>query len=468
MSVFVLTRLFVLRFEAGDVYPEYSSFRSDPLGTGALYGALQLLPGVSAQRNLEPIWTLGKGQDKTLLFFGATLTKKDPKKDIEALESFAADGGRVVIAFYPLRREAPAWDKKKEKKEKKDKEEKQPGGPTPGKDEGDAAQEQGKKEEDAPWAQMVSTEERWGFRVAFAELPGTTSEAFGKVTVGKQEGPADLPGRLEWHSALYFDTQPKSAAREDAPPPESENAVPPASDNRAATENQGGGSTESREVPAAEEAQLPPKTAWHSLYSWDGHTVVMERPWGKGTLVLCSDSWFVSNEAMSTDRHPELLAWLIGPVSAVVFDETHLGVEGSPGVMTLVRKYRLDGLIASILLLAGLFVWKNSLSLVPKRDVRGTEAGPAAQGRDSHAGLVNLLRRSIPARQIVSVCAEEWQKSFAHDPRATPDIQTRIQTVVQQDSALPLTQRNPVKTYQTICGILAERGRARGHVARRT
>ena len=36
-------RLFQLRFEAGDVYPPYSSYRADPLGTRALYQSLENL-----------------------------------------------------------------------------------------------------------------------------------------------------------------------------------------------------------------------------------------------------------------------------------------------------------------------------------------------------------------------------------------------------------------------------------------
>ena len=34
-----ITKLFLLRFEAGDVYPPYSSLRADPLGTMVLYKA---------------------------------------------------------------------------------------------------------------------------------------------------------------------------------------------------------------------------------------------------------------------------------------------------------------------------------------------------------------------------------------------------------------------------------------------
>ena len=41
-----LIRLFKLRFEAGDVYPAYSSLRSDPLGTMAFYESLGKVPGI--------------------------------------------------------------------------------------------------------------------------------------------------------------------------------------------------------------------------------------------------------------------------------------------------------------------------------------------------------------------------------------------------------------------------------------
>src|SRR2546427_9645317 len=44
LAVFVLGvgRLFQLRFEAGDVYPPYSSLRADPLGTKALFESLEI------------------------------------------------------------------------------------------------------------------------------------------------------------------------------------------------------------------------------------------------------------------------------------------------------------------------------------------------------------------------------------------------------------------------------------------
>src|SRR5208337_850665 len=48
---FGLVRLFQLRFEVGDVYPAYSTLRSDPLGTMAFYESLGRVSGVSTRRD---------------------------------------------------------------------------------------------------------------------------------------------------------------------------------------------------------------------------------------------------------------------------------------------------------------------------------------------------------------------------------------------------------------------------------
>jgi hypothetical protein len=68
--------------------------------------------------------------------------------------------------------------------------------------------------------------------------------------------------------------------------------------------------------------------------------VVVERQVGRGTIVMASDSYFLSNEALQRDRHADLLAWLVGSGTQVVFDEAHLGIVEKPGVATLMRKYR--------------------------------------------------------------------------------------------------------------------------------
>ena len=47
---FGLLHLFKLRFAAGDVYPQYSSLRADPLGAMAFCESLERMPGLSVRR----------------------------------------------------------------------------------------------------------------------------------------------------------------------------------------------------------------------------------------------------------------------------------------------------------------------------------------------------------------------------------------------------------------------------------
>jgi len=184
-------------------------------------------------------------------------------------------------------------------------------------------------------------------------------------------------------------------------------------------------------------------TAWKTVYARERHPVVIERPLGNGTLVFATDTYFISNEALLRERHATLLSWLIGPARRVVFDETHLGVAEEPGVATLIHKYRLHGLLAALLALAALFVWRQSVPFVPASDEFSDENHVA--GRTAAAGFVNLLRRSIPANKLLGVCVTEWEKSFPRNSRLP--------------AARELAQgQDPVTGYRSIRQLFAGRG----------
>src|SRR5687768_9030677 len=96
--VFGLVQLFNLRFESGDVYPKYSSFRADPLGCKALYESCQ--PLLPTSRHLERWSKLGDGRRATLLYLGAEPDGlKFPKHEFQHLETFVRGGGRLVISL---------------------------------------------------------------------------------------------------------------------------------------------------------------------------------------------------------------------------------------------------------------------------------------------------------------------------------------------------------------------------------
>ncbi len=53
--------------------------------------------------------------------------------------------------------------------------------------------------------------------------------------------------------------------------------------------------------------------SWRVIYARAGKAVVIERKFGRGSVVIATDSYLLSNEAMLKDRHADLLAWLVGP-----------------------------------------------------------------------------------------------------------------------------------------------------------
>ena len=195
---------------------------------------------------------------------------------------------------------------------------------------------------------------------------------------------------------------------------------------------------------------------WEVIYASDDRPVIIERKFGKGTIVLSSDSYFFSNEALREQRHPKLLAHFMGLNSKAFFDETHFGINKSFGVVYFVRKYRFQWFAAGIILLAVLFVWKNSVSFVPQRkDEHEGNEETFASDKDYTQGLVSLLRRNIPKDKILKTCVEEWEKSIEQGAMVNSSKLNLIKAVVERKEAKARKDHDPVKGYKTINDILS-------------
>ena len=105
-TIFVagLIYLFLLRFETGDVYPPYSSLRSDPLGTMALCESLEKISGVEVRRDLRDANVLPEESATTYLHLAAEVGAWEwlPDSLFDELERFATRGGRFVITMRPV------------------------------------------------------------------------------------------------------------------------------------------------------------------------------------------------------------------------------------------------------------------------------------------------------------------------------------------------------------------------------
>ena len=217
-------------------------------------------------------------------------------------------------------------------------------------------------DEEQPFVEFAEVARRWGFTFGYAKgEPGMAQKQRALRAAGEEA----LEAEISWHGALCFhDLKPH----------------------------------------------------WKVLYTCQGEPVVIERRYGSGSILLAADSFFVSNEALRRERSPQFLARLFAGPRDLVFDEEHHGVREQPGIASLARKYRLQGVIAGLGLLALLFVWQNAVRFIPAA-AAGAEEQPVL-GREAAQGMVNLLRRSIAPRDLLALCADEWRESFP--PGRTP------------------------------------------------
>ncbi len=206
-------------------------------------------------------------------------------------------------------------------------------------------------------------------------------------------------------------------------------------------------------APASLPEQIPWKSngyflptegeGWITLYTRGASPVAIQRVHGRGEVVLATDSYFLSNEALLDRRYPTLLSWVVGSHGRVLFVESHLGLTEEVGVAGLARRYGLAGCFFSLLLLAALWVWQRMALFVPP---------PASVDRLSltyhqTAGLEALLRRAVPVKQLAATCAAEW-KAGARAGEAT-----RLETAL---ASLP-ADASPVDHYNAAVKTLKKR-----------
>lgn len=353
-----IVTLFRLRLARGDGYPVYSTLRSDPLGARALYESLQALPELRVARSLKPLENYRTAAPVTLILAGMdeAAWKDMTPGAFNRLDSAVRGGSRLVLTFragFERPQDAGDGDEagKPVRPEQPAPQKKKDGpGPRPPRE-----PRRIDAEEPAPAAggQQVDWKRLWGVELKRRWL--RTRDDSGAWR--RNDAPRTLPSELSWKSDLHFGLE------QGAP--------------------------------------------WRVLYTRATEPVLVEMPHGRGSIVLAADSFFLSNEALQRERATGLLAWMIGPNTRVVFDETHLGVAEDPGVAALARRYGLAWAFFTAVLLAVLFVWRRMALFVPPAPPPET----LAPGHQPTAGIEALLRRAVPAGRLASVCLAEWRKS---------------------------------------------------------
>lgn len=459
--VFGLVRLFELRFDRGDLYPPYSTLRTDPLGASIFCESLDRVPGVSSQRYFEETFKSDDGKAHALFILGADTRSLQwlSRSEFDTIQRFIFNGGRVVIAYRPETSEP--WSFRFSRTNQTD---------------SSSADE--KKPRHSGHKKAESNADENGGET---NTPSATNSVTGINSINSTNVSSTIKSK-----------RPRNARRHDKSPDQPDDQDQQDKDELktemlkyADLSKEWGFAFEFKNLDVNDDGQIEFPNAklvaanrelpallvihtgwcftnltngWITVYQRDKKTpVVIERKLGAGSVVLLADAYPFSNEAMFKDRSAPLLAWLLGSGRDAVFDEAHLGIVEQPGMATLMRRYQLHGLIFSLLVVTGLFIWKNSVSLIPPHSEKNAEAGPVIAGRDSASGFVNLVRRGIAPAEIINVCFAEWKKSGARSAAISPAQRRDVEQLIQQQAGLEPHRRRPVENYRVISQIMKRR-----------
>ena len=159
----------------------------------------------------------------------------------------------------------------------------------------------------------------------------------------------------------------------------------------------------------------PTKGDWEVLAKAQDLPIVLQRKFGAGKLLLLADSYPLSNVALAAHRNAELISWLFPQHSVVIFDESHFGIVNHPGIMSLARRYGLDGAFVAILSLGLLYLWASRYSLNPASRKR-SDAEIVIKGMGGNEIFTNLLRRNLPTKDLCTICLQIWKQKGVSNP----------------------------------------------------
>jgi hypothetical protein len=97
------------------------------------------------------------------------------------------------------------------------------------------------------------------------------------------------------------------------------------------------------------------------------------------------------------------------------------------------------------------------MSLVPSYRPLPSQGPEIAYGKDSTAGLVNILRQNVPKTTVLSVCVREWKRTLARTDPETEKNEYRVAAILEREKDASPAQRDPAVAYNDICRILKKK-----------
>ncbi len=380
--------LFLLRFDKGDLYPEYSSLRTDPFGTKALHDIYADYGAWRVSRNYRPIAEIPSPEDTTLIIAGLpSATRLLPELIETDLNAFVVSGGRLLLFLAPQAEGRPG---------------REPVRPS----HGDGA---GKKDVPQTAAEGEKTVDTHRVTESFGMKWGFTVRGGRAGSTGTAKSLVPAPGFTSFKETRSYSQCWLSL---DSPP-------------------------------------------WEVVFTCNGKTAAAARPAGRGSLVVATANYPISNEGIRSCPDPLLLRWLVGGRANGVFDESLNGLSEKRNLAWLARRCGLELICANIILLALLLIWRNLATVENSGPGDAADDGKIVTPHGSFTALVNLLARAVPPDKLLAACVDEWEKTGGR--RAAADD-------AAVDDIAKARAGSPVDAYNDICRHLrkAKRGETNG------
>jgi len=399
VSSIMMYQLFGKSYGAGGMYPEYSSLRADRHGTKLLADGLQKA-GYPVKRSYHQLRKIKIAPSTTLFFIGLNGYRDLSllsKAQEEESPFFPKEGSRLVMTMWPDMAALPPEVEPEEDNvtaESETEAESEAEAESPPSEEQDTAQVQDEESEE--------TEEDCNCPPSYLGLTikqfekGEREDRLFRAMAHGVVGTEFL--QIPWHSAAYFTDLDES---------------------------------------------------WTVVLRVADQPVLIEKKLGKGSIVVATDSHFLSNEVISHDRNSFFLLWLLGGNKNVVFDEAHHGVQHQESVGKLIRDFDLYWVFIALAVPALLFVLRSSMPLLPPvSDAQHQKA--SREGRDQFTGLVNILRRH-PPEDFLRSCISLWLKANQSWAERHPEQEEKINSIARDLSA-----NEVVRGYKNIVRIIHE------------
>jgi hypothetical protein len=385
-----LWKLFALRFQAGDSYEPYSTLRSDSLGVRVLYESLKSLPEFETSRSYKAKNGALQPAKTALLFLGVSAQNESVLQN--GREEELVQFAREGGRLVMSLNPAPSslFQTARENSRKRGRAKKETNS-VPEKAENIEPSMESETGKKSPDFETIS-------RVLFKSSPRDRDE----TEVADLQIEERLPETLKWPGPNSFQTN----------------------------------------VPE-----------WKIVYTVDERPVVFQRSIGKGQIVLMSDSYLLSNEAMVKDRSAQFIEWVLGNRHIIVFDEYHLGTQEDHGIATLIRKYRLEKIVLALAVLVVLFIWRQGCAFLPP--FHETQTSSIRIGHDSTLTLARMLQKNILPEKILQHCWDRWKRSLPPKHRFSATSIQAAESLVASDSKAEIKNRDPVQIYKQAAQILS-------------